>query len=98
MTNAKRIVTVAASLVLGTLAVSAFAGSASARWDSEGRWRDDNRWEERQDRARERDYDRYHNGYYRRPPPVIYGSPYNYGYNPPPVIYDNTPTFTIRIQ
>jgi hypothetical protein len=101
MTNARRIVTVVASVVLGALTVSAFAGSASARWDRNGNWHDDNRWEREQAReqAREdRDRDRYYNGYQYRPPPVVYGTPYNHGYYPPPVIYDNSPGFTIRIQ
>lgn len=103
MTNARRIATVAASLVLGALTVSAFAGSASARWDRDGRWHDDNSWsreeareQRREDRERERE--RYYNGYQYRSPPVVYGTPYNYGYYPPPVVYDNTPGFTIRLQ
>jgi len=28
---------------------------------------------------------------------VVYGTPYNYGYQAPPVYYDNTPAFTVRI-
>lgn len=97
MTNARRIFTVVASFVLGTLAVSAFAGSASARWDHKGRWHDDNGWHREQAREH-RDHNHYYNGYQYRPPPVVYGTPYNYGYQPPPVIYDNSPGFTIRIQ
>jgi len=97
MTNTKRIVTVVASVVLGTLAVSAFAGSASARWDRDGRWHDDNRWG--REHAREnRNHNHYYNGYRYRSPPVVYGTPYNYGYYAPPVVYDNSPGFTIRIQ
>ncbi|MSP77171.1 MAG: hypothetical protein EXR12_13665 [Rhodospirillaceae bacterium] len=95
MTKAKRIATIAASLVLGTLTLAAMAGPASARWWGDGRWHDDNRW----DGPRDNNQDRYYNGYYYRPPPVVYGTPYNYGYAPPPVYYDNTlPGFTIRIQ
>ena len=101
MTNARRIVTVVASFVLGTLAVSAFAGSASARWDHNGRWHDDNGWhhgQARQQAREDRDRNYYYNGYQYRPPPVVYGTPYNYGYQPPPVVYGNSPGFTIRIQ
>lgn len=92
MTNAKRIAAVSASLVLGALTLAAMASPASARWDGDGRWHNDNRWEER----REQNSDRYYDGYYYRPPPVIYSTPYNYGYYPPPVYYDNTPGFTFR--
>lgn len=90
MTNRKR-TSLAFSLVLGAIALSALASPASARWYGDGRWHEDNRWE-----GRNNGHDRYYNGYGYRAPPVIYGTPYNYGYNPPPVIYDNTPTFTFR--
>jgi len=92
MTNRKR-TSLAFSLVLGAIALSALASPASARWDGNGRWHEDDRWE---GRGRDNGYDRYYNGYRYRAPPVIYGTPYNYGYYPPPVIYDNTPGFTFR--
>jgi hypothetical protein len=97
MTNSKRIVTVAASLVLGTLAVSTFADSASARWDHKGRWHNDNGWHGEKARPHH-NHNNYYHGYQYRPPPVVYGTPYNYGYQPPPVVYDSSPGFTIRIQ
>ena len=92
MTNRKR-TSLALSLVLGAIALAALASPASARWDGNGQWHEDDRWE---GRGRDNNYDRYYNGYRYRSPPVIYGTPYNYGYYPPPVIYDNTPGFTFR--
>jgi hypothetical protein len=99
MTNAKRVVAVAAGLLLGTLAIAAVSAPANARWGSDGRWYDDNGWH--QDNrwvGRDRNENRYYDGYQYRPPPVIYGTPQNYNYNPPPVYYDNRPGFSIRIN
>jgi hypothetical protein len=87
MTNRKHI-GLAASLVLGTLALSAIASPAGARWYSNGTWVPDYRWQSS---------DRYY-GYYYRPPAVVYGTPYNYGYYAPPVIYDSAPGFTFTIR
>jgi hypothetical protein len=78
----------AASLVLGTLALAAIAGPASAAWYGNGQWHDDDRW---------RGNNHYY-GYHYREPPVVYATPYNYGYVPPPVVYDNTPGFSINIR
>ena len=90
MTSTKRIGW-AGSVLLGALAIAAIASPASARWYGDGRWHEDNRWDRRDDRN-----DRYYGNTYRAPP-VVYGTPYNYGYAPPPVVYDNTPGFTIHI-
>ena len=80
----------AAGMVLGaTLALAALAGPASARWYGDGSWHEDDRYVA--------PANRYYNGYYYRAPPIVYSTPYNYGYYPPPVYYDNTPGFTIRI-
>ena len=96
MTNGKR-TSLAFSLVLGAIALAALASPASARWYGNGQWHDDERWEGRgYNNGQNNNYNRYYNGYSYRTPPVIYGTPYNYGYSPPPLIYDNTPTFTFR--
>ena len=92
MTNRKH-TSLAFGLVLGAIALAAFASPASARWNGDGRWHQDNRWEGRNNG----NYNRYYNGYGYRTPPVIYGTPYNYGYNPPPLIYDNSPTFNFSL-
>ena len=65
------------------------AAPASARWYGDGRWHEDNRWNNNNNRW---------NGYTYRPPPVVYGTPYNYGYYAPPVIYDSAPGFSITIR
>ena len=60
------------------LALAAFAGlaaPASARWYGDGRWHEDNRWNN--------NHNNRWNGYTYRPPPVVYGTPYNYGYYAP---------------
>jgi hypothetical protein len=89
MTNRNRI-GLAASLVLGALAFSAVAAPASAAWwGNDKQWHQDNRWNNNNNSR--------YNGYHYREPPVVYGTPYNYGYSPPPVVYDNTPGFSIRI-
>jgi len=75
------------------LALAAFAGlaaPASARWYGDGRWHEDNRWNN--------NHNSRWNGYTSRPPPVVYGTPYNYGYYAPPVIYDNAPGFSLTIR
>jgi hypothetical protein len=96
MTNRKRI-GLAASLVLGALALAAVATPASAGWWGDGRWHEDNRWNNNNNNNNNNWNNRYY-GYHYRDPPVVYATPYNYGYQPPPVVYDNTPGFTIRIQ
>jgi len=53
-------------LVLALAAFVGLATPASARWWGDGQWHDDNRWQG----------DRWH-GYYYRPPPVVYATPYN---------------------
>ena len=77
----------AAAIVLGALvALATLAGPASARWYGNERY--DNGWHGND----------HYSGYYYRPPPVVYVTPYNNGYYyPPPVIYDNTPGITIRL-
>jgi hypothetical protein len=78
------------------LALAAFAGlvaPASARWYGDGRWHEDNRWNNNRHNHNPR-----WNGYIYRPPPVVYGTPYNCGYYAPPLIYDNTPSFSITIR
>ena len=93
MTNRNRI-GLAASLVLGALALCAVAAPASAAWwGNDGQWHQDNRWNNNNNNNNNNRY----NGYHYREPPVVYGTPYNYGYSPPPVVYDNTPGFTIRV-
>ncbi|MFI4999760.1 MAG: hypothetical protein ACHQK9_07755 [Reyranellales bacterium] len=77
----------AAAIVLGALvALATLAGPASARWYGNEHY--DNGWHGNE----------HYNGYYYRPPPVVYGTPYYNGYYyPPPVIYDNQPGITIRL-
>jgi hypothetical protein len=76
----------AAGLVVGALALAA---PASAAWWGNGNYDYDNRWNNN---------DRYY-GYYYRPPPVVYSTPYNYGYYPPPVYYSPSgPGFSITIR
>src|ERR1700704_854014 len=89
MTSRNRI-GLAASLVLGTLALAAVAAPASAAWWGNGQWHEDNRWNN--------NYNNRYYGYHYREPPVIYSTPYNYGYVAPPVVYDNTPGFSITIR
>lgn len=97
MTSRNRI-GLAASLVLGALAFTAVAAPASAGWyGKDGQWHQDNRWNNNRNNDNNNWNNRYY-GYHYRAPPVVYGTPYNYGYVPPPVYYDNTPGFTIRIQ
>ena len=62
MTSRNRI-GLAASLVLGTLALAAVAAPASAAWWGDGRWHEDTRW---------RNNNSYYYGYHYREPPVIY--------------------------
>jgi len=75
-------------LALALAALAGLATPASARWWGDGRWHYDERWHA----------DRWH-GYYYRPPPVVYSTPYAYGYYPPPVVYDAAPgiNFNVRI-
>jgi hypothetical protein len=82
----RRVIGLAAGLVVGTLVLAAPAGAA---WYGDGRWHNDNRW---------RNYDDRYYGYHYRAPPVVYSTPYNYGYYPPPVVYDNTPGFSFTIR
>jgi hypothetical protein len=63
---------IAGVAVAAVLALGVSAGTANARWDHRDDHRDDHRgWT---------------GGYYNAPP-VVYGSPYAYGYYPPPVAY-----------
>jgi len=97
MTSRNRI-GLAASLVLGALAFSAVAAPASAAWwGKDGQWHQDNRWNNNNNRNDDNNWNNRYYGYHDRAPPVIYGTPYNYGYVPPPVVYDNTPGFSIRL-
>ncbi len=73
---------IATAVALAVVASAALAAPARARWWGDGRWHDDDRGEHHHG-----DYD----GYHYRPPPVVYGTPYNYGDYPPPVVYDNAP-------
>jgi len=68
-----------ASLLLGALVLGVAAAPASAAWWGNGGYATDYRWNNWNDR--------YYNGYYYRSPPVVYATPYNYGYVPPPVVY-----------
>ncbi len=75
------------------LAAAMFAAPASARWgehDNGNHGYDNGHHEGR---------DWNGNGYYRAPP-VVYGTPYQYGYYPPPVVYGpgvSMPGITIQI-
>lgn len=76
---------IAAALAL--LAFGGLATNANARWFGDGRWHEDDRFHGRQ---------QYYGDHY-RPPPVVYGAPYNYGYRPPPVVYGAEPGINIHI-
>jgi hypothetical protein len=76
-------------LVAG-IAVSAFVALGMTAGPAQARWGD-------------RDY--YHGGYhhgwsggYYGAPPVVYGSPYGYGYYPPPGVGINLPGVSIGIR
>jgi hypothetical protein len=78
----------AAALALGAMvALAALASPASARWNGNGQWQQDNRqWEN------------HYNGYNCQAPPVVYSTPYNYGYQPPPVVYEGgAPSISIQL-
>jgi hypothetical protein len=80
----------AARLVAGVVvsAVVAFgmtAGSAQARW-------------ERHDEHAGRDWHHGWSGGYWSAPPVVYGSPYSYGYYPPAGVGINLPGVSIGIR
>ena len=83
----KRIV-LAACLLLGL--VGAAVPASAAWWGADGRWHPDPRWSTWNQP--------YYNGYYYRAPPVVYSTPYNYGYYPPPVYYSPTPGFSLTIR
>jgi hypothetical protein len=87
--TSRKLMGLAAGIVLGALSLAAVAVPANAAWWGNGQYQQDNRWNNNNTR---------YNGYHYREPPVVYATPYNYGYTPPPVVYDNTPGFTIRIQ
>ena len=71
------------------LAVIVLATLASVAWEFfYGRWHEDNRWH---GNAR-------WNGYTYRAPPVVYGTPDNYGYYSAPLVYDNAAGFSITIR
>ena len=79
-------------LALGAaIAALALATPASAAWWGDGRWHNDRRWNNYNDR---------YYVYYYRAPPVVYSTPYNYGYYPPPVYYSPSPApgFSITIR
>ena len=75
-------VALSALLVLGT-----FARPAGA---------DEHRGGDR-DHHDDRGHDGGNRGYY-APPPVVYGTPYNYGYRAPPVVYGGEPGININIR
>jgi hypothetical protein len=81
----KRIGLVAAMTLL---AFAGIVGPASARWNGDGNWHNDARWHGNE---------RWHGNYY-RPPPVVYGTPYNYGYRAPPVIYGGEPGINLNLH
>ena len=64
---------VASVAVAGIVAIGMTAGTAQARWDEH--------------RDEHRDGHRGWSGGYWGAPPVVYGSPYSYGYYPPPTVY-----------
>jgi hypothetical protein len=78
-----------ASVALGAvLVLGVSAVPASARWDHDNGYGG---------------YNRGWSGGYYRSPPVVYGSPYRYGYYPPPVVYGpgigvNLPGVSIGIR
>ena len=76
--------------LLGATALGALAAPASAAWWGNGYYQPDYRYQNWNDR--------YYNGYSYRSPPVVYATPYNYGYVPPPVIYNGGPGFSITIR
>jgi hypothetical protein len=78
---------IALAAALAAVAVAGLANSASARWWGDGHWHNDDRWHGNA---------RYYGNQYRAPP-VVYGTPYNYGYAAPPVVYGGAPGINIHI-
>jgi hypothetical protein len=72
------------------LAAGMFAAPASARWG------DNDNGNHGYNNGHHEGRDWNANGYYYRAPPVVYGTPYQYGYYPPPVVY-GMPGITIQI-
>ena len=80
----------ATRLVAG-IAVSAVVALAMTAGTAQARWGDD----------RDHDWRGYHHGWsggYYRAPPVVYGSPYSYGYYPPPGVGINLGGVGINIR
>ena len=73
-----------AAVAISAVAALAMTGTASARWDHP-----DNGWHN------------WHHGWsggYWGAPPVVYGSPYGYGYYPPPGVGISLPGVSIGIR
>jgi hypothetical protein len=75
------------------LAVGLFIGPASAGWGYNNNYNN----------GYNNGHDWNNNGYYNRPPPVVYNTPYQSGYYPPPVVYGggaqiNLPGVSVQIR
>jgi hypothetical protein len=73
------------------LAAGMFAAPASARWGD-----NDNGNHGYNNGHQDRDWN--NNGYYYRAPPVVYSTPYQYGYYPPPPVVYGLPGLSIQIR
>jgi hypothetical protein len=80
----KRIGLVAA---LAAVAVASVAGTANARYWGNGQWHEDHR-----------DWNHHWYGTHYQAPPVVYGTPYNYGYTAPPVVYGGEPGINLNVH
>lgn len=72
---------------LAAIAFAGAAGTANARYWGDGRWHYDHR-----------DWHNHWYGTHYQAPPVVYGTPYNYGYTPPPVIYGGEPGVNLNVH
>jgi hypothetical protein len=86
--NKARTARLVAGVAISAIVAFGVTGTANARWDHRDDHHDDHRgW----------------SGGYWGAPPVVYGSPYAYGYYPPPVAYGpgigvNLPGVSIGIR